>query len=140
MAEAILRHLGGDRFEVSSAGSHPAGFVHPLAIEAMRRLEIPMDDHVSKGWEQFADAPQDVVITVCDEAAKETCPSWTGSPLTPHWSLPDPTYHPGSEEERLEFALRVAQRLRAKIEGLIALDWSKDRVELAGRLQFLGEI
>ena len=140
MAEAILRHVGGDLFEAFSAGSHPAGFVHPLAIEAMRRLDIPVADQVSKGWEQFADTSQDVVITVCDDAAKETCPVWPGSPLTAHWALPDPTYHLGSEAERLEFALRAAQRLRAKIEGLIALDWSMNRVELAQRLQFLGEI
>ena len=75
-----------------------------------------------------------------DDAAGETCPVWPGEPITAHWSLPDPAYYPGTEEERLEFALRVAQRLRAKIEGLLELDWSGDRVELTKRHAFLGEI
>ncbi len=140
MAEAILRHLAGDRFEASSAGSHPAGFVHPLAIEAISRLDIALEEQTSKGWDEFKDTPVDVVITVCDEAAGETCPAWPVAPITAHWSLPDPVFHPGSEEERCEFALRVAQRLRTKIEALTELDWSMDRGELAKRLKFLGEI
>jgi len=140
MAEAILRHLGGDRFDAFSAGSHPAGFVHPLAIEAMGRLNIPMDDPTSKGWDQFANFPFDAVITLCDAAAREACPLWPGSPVTAHWSLPDPSYHVGTEDERIEFSVRVAERLRMKTQGLIDLDWSADKVELARRLQFLGEI
>lgn len=140
MAEAILRHLAGDRFEALSAGSYPAGYVHPLAIEAMGQMNIPMEDPVSKSWDEFANAPVDVVITVCDAAAGETCPTWPGNPITAHWSLPDPAYHLGTEEERVEFALRVAQRLHTKIQGMIDLDWSADREELTKRLQFLGEI
>jgi arsenate reductase len=143
MAEAILRHVAGGRFEALSAGSHPAGFVHPLAIEAMRQMEIPLEEHTSKSWDEFASAeggPVDVVITVCDNAAGEACPSWPGDPITAHWSLPDPVYHPGSEEERSDFALRVAQRLCTKIEGLIELEWTMDRAELSKRLAFLSEI
>lgn len=140
MAEAILRHLAGDRFEAFSAGSHPAGFVHPLTIETMLRMNIPMEDQSSKSWDEFASTSFDVVITVCDAAAREPCPTWPDDPLTTHWSLPDPAYHPGTEEERLEFALRIAQRLRTKIQGVIDLDWSLDRTELTQRLGFLGEI
>ncbi len=140
MAEAILRHLSSDRFEALSAGSHPAGFVHPIAIEAMRRLDIPLEDQTSKSWDEFAETSLDAVITLCDVAANETCPVWSGNPITAHWSLPDPAYHPGTEDERLQLALRVVQRLRTKTEGLIKLDWSMDRTELTKRLQFLGEI
>lgn len=140
MAEAILRHLAGDSFESLSAGSHPAGFVHPLAIETMRRLNIPMEEQTSKGWDEFTDKPVDVVITLCDEAAGEACPAWPQDPIRAHWSLPDPAYHPGTEEEGMELALRVAQRLRTKIEVLIELVWSTDRNELTKRLKFLGEI
>ncbi len=140
MAEAILRYLAGDRFASLSAGSHPAGFVHPLAIETMRRLNIPMEKQTSKGWDEFADKPVDAVITLCDEAAGEACPAWPGDPITAHWSLPDPAYHPGTEEEGMDLALRVAQRLRTKIEALIELDWSTHRNELTKRLKFLGEI
>ena len=142
MAEAILRHLGGDRFEAFSAGSYPAGFVHGLAVDAMQHMNIPMDErqHTSKSWNEFADQPMDIVITVCDAAAAETCPAWPGDPICVHWSLPDPAMQLGSEEDRLELALRVAERLQLKIEGLVDLDWSMDRTELTRRLGFLGEI
>ncbi len=140
MAEAILRHLGGDRFEVCSAGSHPAGFIHPLAADAMQRLNVPMEGQTSKSWEEFANVAMDVVITLCDAAAGEPCPTWPGSPNVAHWSLPDPTYHPGTQEERAAFTLRVAQRLRTKIEGLVELDFSSDPAEIQKRLEFLGEI
>jgi arsenate reductase len=140
MAEAILRRLGGDRFEAFSAGTYPAGFVHPLAIEAMRRMDIPMENPTSKSWDEFANVQVDTVITLCDAAAGEACPLWPGNPITGHWSLPDPAYHIGTEDERIEFALRVAERLRTKIQGLIDLDRSADKTELSKRLQFLGEI
>lgn len=140
MAEAMLRQLGGDRFEALSAGSHPAGFIHPLAIAAMIRLNIPLTSQTSKSWSEFAGTRLDVVITLCDAAASETCPLWPGGPMTAHWSLPDPAFHPGTDDERLEFALLIAERLRTKIAGLVALDWSSDQAELKQRLGFLGEI
>jgi len=140
MAEALLRSLGGDRFEALSAGSHPAGFIHGLAIEAMARMNIDLDGHESKSWDTYAETPLDLVITVCDNAAGETCPTWPGSPLTAHWSLPDPAYHPGTDMDRIRFASRVAERLRMKIEGLIELDWSAPRPVIEERLRFLGEI
>ncbi|UCE59210.1 MAG: arsenate reductase ArsC [Phycisphaerales bacterium] len=140
MAEALLRHLGGDRFAALSAGSQPAGFVHPLAEIAMERLNVPVADQTSKSWDVFATTPIDVVITLCDAAASETCPNWSSSPITAHWSLPDPTFHLGDEAERVEFAVRVATRLKAKIRGLVDLDWSADRDDLLKRLEFLGEI
>ena len=140
MAEAVLRHLGGDRFEASSAGSFPAGFVHGLATETMKQLNIPMTDPVSKSWDEFAETTFDAVITLCDAAAAETCPKWPGDPLKVHWSTRDPACHLGTDEERWELAVRVAERLRTKIQNLVDLDWSVDRDELRRRLEFLGEI
>ncbi len=72
--------------------------------------------------------------------AAETCPTWPGNPITVHWSTPDPTYHLGTDDERLEFALSIAGRLQTKIQGLIDLDWTADRSELVKRLEFLGVI
>jgi len=140
MAEAILRHLGDDRFESLSAGSTPAGFIHPLAIKAMQQLNIPMNDQESKSWDVFADTPLDVVITLCDQAAQETCPVWNGSPITANWFLPDPSFHPGSEEDRIEFAVRIAKRLTDKIRGMMELDFSAGRDQIQPRISFLGEI
>ena len=135
-----IRDLAADRFEALSAGSHPAGFVHPLAIEALTAMDIPLEEQTSKSWDEFADRVVDVVITVCHDAASETCPAWPGAPIRAHWSLPDPSYLPGTDEERLAMTLRVAQRLRTKIQGLIDLDWSTDRPQIEERLRFLGEI
>ena len=140
MAEALLRHIGGDGFLVLSAGSHPAGFIHPLAIQALGALDVPMEGQASKGWDEFTQTPLDVVITLCDAAAAETCPVWRGSPITTHWSLPDPSYYLGTGEERVAFAVRVAERLRTKIQGLIDLDWSMTPDDVKRRLEFLGEI
>ena len=140
MAEALLRHLGGDRFVSLSAGSHPAGYVHPLAIAVMQTLNVPMKNQVSKSWNEYADTPIDLVITLCNAAAAEICPVWAGDPITVHWLLPDPSFHPGSDEDRLAFAVSVGERLRTKIQGLVALDWSAGRDELERRLEFLGEI
>lgn len=140
MAEAMLRNLGGDRFEAFSAGSHPAGFVHQVAIDVLSHMNIPLGEARSKSWEEFADEDFDLAVTVCDAAAGETCPVWPGSPMRAHWSLPDPVYHPGTDQQRWEFALTVAQRLRTKIKAMIELDWSMDREELQRRLAFLGDI
>jgi protein-tyrosine-phosphatase len=140
MAEALLRHLGGDRFHVASAGSRPAGYVHPLATECMKEMGVPMGDQHSKSWDEFSQRPFDAVITLCDDAAGQTCPSWPGAPLRVHWSLPDPAAHPGSGDDQRVMARRLAQRLRTKIEGLIGLDWDADATALKNRLDFLGEI
>lgn len=140
MAEALLRQIGGDGFEALSAGSHPAGFVHPLALEAMRRMDVPVANLVSKSWNEFADRPVDVVITLCDDAAEEPCPVWPGDPIRVHWSLPDPAYFVGTEQDRIEFTMRIAERLSAKIRGLAALDWTRGRGAVEERLEFLGEI
>ncbi len=135
-----MRQLGGDRFEALSAGSRPAGYIHPLASEAMKERGLSLDEHRSKSWEEFAEAPVDLVITVCDAAAGAICPTWPGSPISVHWSMPDPAGHPGTEAQRLALAMRVAERLETKIRGLVDLDWSLPHEKLVKRLQFLGEI
>lgn len=140
MAEAILRHLGGEAFEAYSAGSHPAGFVHDLAYEALARLEIPAEELRSKSWDEFADVSLDVILTLCEQAAAEPCPLWDGPSIVSAWTLPDPAYHPGKPDERVEYAVRVARRLRAKIEALLVLDFLLPPEELQRRLDGLGEI
>lgn len=135
-----MRHLADDRFESLSAGSTPAGFIHPLAIQAMKHLNITLENQRSKSWDEFSDTPLDVVITLCDQAAGETCPIWKESPIVAHWSLPDPSFHSASEEDRVEFAVRIATRLIHKIRALIELDYSMDSEHLQQRISFLGEI
>lgn len=91
IAEGLLNELGKGRFNAYSAGSHPKGAVHPLALKELKSLHIPTDGFRSKGWETFAEpgAPElDFVFTVCDQAAGEVCPVWPGQPMTAHWACP----------------------------------------------------
>jgi arsenate reductase len=140
MAEAMLRHMAGDRFEVMSAGSHPAGFVHELAVTAMDRMGIAMKGQRSKGWDEYENTPLDLVITVCDAAASVPCPTWPGNAMKAHWPLPDPACYAGEADERIEFALQVAKRLQTKLEKLVDMDFSQDRAQLQQHLDFLGDI
>lgn len=105
MAEAILRHSAGDRFEAFSAGSHPTGTVHPFALQLLERLQIPVAGLHSKRWDTFAgeQAPElDFVFTVCDAAAGEACPAWPGQPMTAHWGVPDPARAPDDPVARAQ--------------------------------------
>ena len=102
MAEAILNHRGKGAFTAYSAGSHPTGSPRPEALRQIESAGISTDGLRSKSWDEFAapGAPQmDFVFTVCDSAAKETCPYWPGQPMTAHWGIPDPAAVTGSPEE-----------------------------------------
>lgn len=115
MAEGLLRHLGGDRFEVFSAGTE-ATHVRPLAIQAMGELGIDISGQSSKTLERYLNQPFDEVITVCDTAA-ETCPIFPGASHHRHWSFEDPSKAQGSQEEQLAVYRRVRDAIRARIEN-----------------------
>lgn len=119
MAEGLLRRLGGDAYEVHSAGSHPNGYVSPLAIEAMREIGIDISEHRSKSVSEFAGWHFDTVITVCDSAAEE-CPVFPGAPQRIHWSIWDPGTAAGSHEERLAAFGRVRDDLAARLRAFLA--------------------
>ncbi|MBI2525616.1 MAG: arsenate reductase ArsC [Candidatus Rokubacteria bacterium] len=116
MAEGLLRHLAGDRFEAASAGTE-ATRVHPLAVRAMAELGIDIGHHASKTFERFLDQRWDHVITVCD-GARERCPAFPAAAARIHWSLDDPSAAPGTNEERLG----VFRRVRDEIAGRLR-DW-----------------
>jgi len=124
MAEVLMNQLGQGKFRTYSAGSHPQGTVHPLAIETLQGMHLPVDGLRSKSWEEFAgpDAPPlDFLFTVCDDAAAEICPVWPGAPMTAHWGVADPAAFAGTEEAQREKFLEVALLLRQRIEAFIDL-------------------
>ena len=90
MAEAIANHLYGDKLIAHSAGSQPKNAPNPLALAALKRHDIPTGDLRSKSWNEFTNIQFDLVVTLCNSAAKETCPIFPGSPTSSHWSFPDP--------------------------------------------------
>lgn len=99
MAEALFNHLGKGSYETVSAGSFPAGHVHPKSIETLKRHGIDPGQPRSKSWNEFADQSFDLVVTVCDQAAGESCPLFPGKPKKLHWSIPDPATMIGTDTE-----------------------------------------
>jgi len=118
MAEGLMRHHGGARYKVHSAGTVPVA-VNPLAIEAMREIGIDISSHHSKSVAEFAGRQFDTVITVCDSAA-EHCPVFPGAPSRIHWSFPDPAAVPGSREEKLAAFRRVRDDLERLIRSFVS--------------------
>ena len=124
LAEALLNHLGQGRIRAYSAGSKPAGKVNPLALRTLREQNVPVTEARSKSWDEFAapDAPRmDIVITVCDSAAGETCPLWPGTPVKVHWGVPDPAQAVGTEAERLHAFTEAYRMIEKRVQRLVAL-------------------
>jgi arsenate reductase len=124
LAEAYSNSIGRGRFHAFSAGSHPTGKVNPFALGLLERNRIPTAGLRSKDWDEFAapDAPEmDVVITLCDQAAGETCPVWPGQPVTAHWGVEDPAAVVGTEEARQAAFLRAFTVLQKRIALLTSL-------------------
>lgn len=117
MAEGLLRHLAGDRFDVFSAGTHPVG-LNPSAVMAMKEIGVDISGHRSKAMTEFKDAPFDYVITVCDQA-KDACPRWPGAAALIHWSFQDPAAAVGTPEERFQWFRKIRDDIRAHIEAFV---------------------
>jgi arsenate reductase (thioredoxin) len=121
LAEALLNRLGEGRFRALSAGSFPNGEVHPMALRLLDEQGFPTGGLRSKSWDEFADpdGPRfDVVVTVCDNAAGETCPVWPGNPAREHWGIADPAAVEGAgQRPAFEEAYRL---LEARIEAFLA--------------------
>lgn len=131
LGEVLINELGGNRFRAFSAGSHPVGQVNPGALQKLQREGHSIEGLESKSWDRFsgADAPViDIVITVCDNAAGESCPIWNGAPITVHWGIPDPAADGDFDA--------AYSRLRSRVEALLALPTNEmDETQLLTELQ-----
>ena len=142
MAEAILNDKGRPVFTAYSAGSHPRGVVSPEALQQISRAHLPTDGLRSKSWEEFAKpgAPKmNFVFTVCDSAARETCPVWPGQPMTAHWGVADPGATQGTQEQ-VERAFREAYLiLERRISLFLSLPLSSlDKLAIQKEISRIG--
>jgi arsenate reductase len=144
LAESILRKDGEGRFRSFSAGSHPKGNVHQLALQVLESLDYPTDGLRSKSWEEFAveGAPvMDFVFTVCDSAAGEVCPIWPGQPMTAHWGIEDPAAAEGTEIQKETAFVTAFRHLRNRITVFNALPLASiDKLALGTRLREVGQM
>lgn len=124
IAETVLNAVGGGRFRAYSAGSHPSGRINPVVAAYLDSVGLSTANARSKSWDEFAgpDAPKmDLVITVCDQAAGETCPVWPGMPARAHWSAPDPAAHVDDPVRAREVARDVHRLMQRRISLLVSL-------------------
>jgi len=119
LAEGILRHAAGDLFDVHSAGSKPAGYVHPKAIAVMKEIGIDISAHTSKSMNEFLDRKINTVITVCGNA-DQACPMFPGQVSRYHWGFYDPAHAQGTEEEVMDVFRRVRDQIKLVFEAYAA--------------------
>ncbi len=119
LAEGLLQRALGEGYDVQSAGSKPAGYVHPLAIKVMSELGIDISGHRSKHLEEFLKQPVETVITVCGNA-DQACPMFPGQLNRYHWGFDDPAHTTGNEEEKLAVFRRVRDEIRKVFEAYAA--------------------
>src|SRR5439155_3882121 len=119
MAEGILRAAAGDMLEVHSAGSKPAGYVHPLAIKALAEIGIDISQHRSKSMNEFLDQNIETVVTVCGQTDR-VCPSYPGQINQVCWPFDDPALDTGTEVEQLQVFRRVRDEIKSKFEAYAA--------------------
>src|SRR6188472_1682326 len=143
MAEVILNRLGAGKFRAFSAGSEPAGYVHPMALQMLRNAHYDTSGLRSKPWDELAapSAPElDFVFTVCDNAAKEVCPVWPGQPMTAHWGMPDPAAVTGSPEQVARAYRDAFVALERRIGLFLSLPLASiDRLALKKELDNIGQ-
>ena len=135
LLESIFNHLGKGRVQAYSAGSKPAGTVHPESLKLLAKNGHPVKGLRSKSWDEFADGPQmDAVITVCGNARNETCPMWPGAPLKAHWGIEDP-----APMGRAAFEVAYSM-LEARAKAWLSLDFERmNSAEQQHHLSRIGE-
>lgn len=121
LGEALINHLGKGRFQAYSAGSRPLGRINENALACLNRNGLPIEGFKSQSWDEFADTPIDIAITVCDNAAGETCPVYLNSVIRAHWGLADPAHVVGTEAEIAQAFQATYDALKLRINKMLAL-------------------
>ena len=139
IGEALFNHLGQGRVTAFSAGSKPTGSIHPKSLELLQSKGISTSGLRSKSWDGFDNVQFNAVITVCDNAAGETCPIFFGSPVKAHWGVPDPAHVTGTGTEIAAAFEAAYKTLEARIKAFLHLPDNLPKDELAKHLRKIGE-
>lgn len=121
LSEAISNLMSDGRIIAKSAGSQPAGLIHPLTVHYLQEAGVPTDDLYSKSWDELESFAPDIVITVCDSAAQESCPLWFGKAVKVHWGLADPSKVIGSEAEQALAFRRCIAQIKQRVAQLLEI-------------------
>ncbi|MBU2711800.1 arsenate reductase ArsC [Zooshikella harenae] len=122
LCEAITNHLAQGRMLAYSAGSQPVGHVHPLTLKYLHARGISIEGLQSQSWEVYETKKPEVVITVCDSAANEVCPTWFDKTVKVHWGLPDPSKLKGDEKTQSDAFFSVMNTIEQRVQKMLALD------------------
>lgn len=141
IAEATFNYLAPQGMQAQSAGSHPTGEVHPRSLALLKAKGISTAGYYSKSWDEITQTP-DIVITVCSNAASETCPAYLGNVMRAHWGVDDPAKATGTEADIAASFEQAYRILRTRIEGFLKLESTiyKDRIALQAALQQIGQL
>ena len=141
MAEGLMRHYGADKFNVFSAGSNPIGKINQDALTTLEDKSIRVGGFYSKSWNEIDEHNIDIVITVCDNAAGESCPAFLGKSIKAHWGVCDPSEFEGSKEDRMREFKRICEIIEGRINNLLKLDIDDySDSELQSKLQDIAKI
>lgn len=121
MGEALVNHLGQGRLKAFSAGSHPIGRINTGALATLKRHNLPTEGYQSQSWEDFEDTAMDIVITVCDNAAGESCPVYLTEVVRTHWGVSDPGHVEGTAEEKIAAFEQTFSILKLRVEKMLEL-------------------
>jgi arsenate reductase len=142
LAESILNRHGNGQLRGFSAGSHPNGEVNPFALDLLKRLEFPTEGLRSKSWDEFSTPTSphfDFIITVCDNAAGETCPVWLGKPITAHWGIPDPATVQGTDIQKKAAFNQAFKSMDRRIKLFLSLPVaSLDQLRIKQEMDAIG--
>jgi arsenate reductase len=139
LSEAITNHVSSDKIIARSAGSQPSGVVHPLSLQYLTEAGIPTEGLISQSWDEFERFEPDVVVTVCDSAAGESCPVWFGKSVKVHWGLSDPSKLEGNDEQKAAAFRACISEITERVNQLLPLaEKSMSPDELRAELAALG--
>ena len=141
MGEALVNHLGKGRTQAFSAGSHPIGRINSGALATLKRHDLLTEGYQSQSWNDFEGTPMDIVITVCDNAVGETCPTYLTQAIRTHWGVSDPGHIEGTDEEKIAAFEQTFATLTLRVEKMLALPLeAMSNYELTAELNAIGQL